>query len=234
MTGGAAVGGVVVLLGDDVGDLIALAAGPDGVAIAAAYTVVGAVGENGTENVSRLRRSAVGGKLVADIARADLALGRVAREAVVVGLDAGGDRLARTGRRVTMSTARGWAAFAIVVGRVVKLHVKALAEFERKGLDGRRVGFELVVADRAHRAFGADELIEVTAYAGIVTGEFQLALLGLTTVTRNAFKLLMLLDLVRELIKRRIGNASGRRIGRLGRGQRRRRPGRLLQAAGRE
>ena len=234
MTGGAAVGGVVVLLGYDGGHLVALASGPDGVAIAAANTVVVTVSENGTENISRLRRSAIWSKLVADIARADLALGSVAREAVIVGLDADGDRLARTGRGMTMSTTRRRPPFSVVMGRVVKLHVKALAEFDGKGLDGRRGGVELVVADRAHRAFGADELIEVTADAGIVTGEFQLALLRFTAVTRNAFELLMLLDLVRELIKRRVGNTSGGRIGRFGRGQRGRRPGRLLQSAGRE
>ena len=171
-----------MLLGDYIRHLLPLTSGPHRVAIAAANTVVVAVGENGTENISRLRRSAIGSKLVTDIARADPALGRVAREAVIVGLDADGDRLARTGRRMTMSTARGRTAFAVVVGRVVKLHVKALAEFERKGLDGRRVGVELVVADRAHRAFGADELIEVTADARIVAGKLKLTLLCLTTM----------------------------------------------------
>lgn len=132
MAGRTAVGSVVVLLSDDICHLPSLRARPYRMAIAAADAGVIAVSKDGAKDVSRLRSAAVRSKLVTDVARADLALRRVARKAVIVGLDPGGDRFAGPCRSMAMRAAGGRAALAIVVGSMVKLHVKALAKPHRK------------------------------------------------------------------------------------------------------
>ncbi len=97
--------GTVVLASDNIRHLTALrSTGPDGMARIAGHSLplgMVVVAKDRPKNIPRRRGSAVRGQLVTDAARTDLALGRMTRVAIIVGLKANRDRLARTGRLVT-------------------------------------------------------------------------------------------------------------------------------------
>ncbi len=135
---------------------------------------------------------------MADVARADLAFRRVAGITGGVCIYARRDRLAGARGRMTRRTSLGWASLARIVCGVVKLHVKALFESRRKRTHRRRCRIHFVVTDRAHRGLfaGVCKLAEVTADARIVSRIFELFLLALAAMARNAVKLFMLDDVV--------------------------------------
>ena len=81
-----------------------------------------------------LRRAIIRGQLVAHGTRSDVALGRMATVAITVSCDADRDRLARARGRVAMSTSVRRPAFSGLVGGVVKFHIKALDELDRKSV----------------------------------------------------------------------------------------------------
>lgn len=106
--------------------------------IAAADAAVIRVAKDRFKDITRLRRSAIWSEFVADVARADLALGRVTRIAGRVCLKADGYRSARPARRVTLGAPLGGTARSVIVCGVIELHIKAFFEIHGKGLHRRR------------------------------------------------------------------------------------------------
>ena len=152
-----------MFLGRDIRDLSSLLSLPDVVTFVAVLAGMGSVGEYRLENVPRLRSAAIRCDRMADAAFADLALGRVAPKAVVVGLKANGDVPARSGEVMTSRAALCGSGIPAVVHRVIELHVEALNELYRECLDLMRVACDVLMADRTHRlSLGARELAKMT------------------------------------------------------------------------
>lgn len=184
----------LVLLSDDVGDLPRLRSPwADGVAIVAvdAPRMVG-VTEDGTENVSRWRRTVVRGELMARAALADLFVLRVAGEAVCVGTNTDRDGLARAVRLVAGNAALTWQPLAAGVRGVVELHVEAFLEFRREYLHRRRHRLRFLMADRADGALLARKLVQVAPDARFMTREPNVLAFNVAFVARIAGELLML------------------------------------------
>lgn len=168
--------------------------------------------------VTARRRSPVRRNLVTYIARADLALGRVACIARCMRSNADRDRLRSPGGFVARSATFRRAAFARQMRRVFEFHVEPFLESFREWVKCRsgRVGGG--VADAAHRLLlGIRELADVTAYASIVSGEFELEGCSFPPVARRAVKLLMFRKRVRKSLEILVGRSYRNRCRRLGR-----------------
>ena len=172
---------------------------------------------------------------MAHIARPDLAFGRMAAVAIVVGLEADRDRLGRTGTLVAGSAAGRWAARTAVVIPVVEFDVEALTKAGGEIFYRRRFRLQVAVADRAHYLVALHqrfvrELIQMAADARLMPGELQVEGTPLALMAGGAFELFVLGDPVRKGFKRLVRCFSRDRFGRFGGSQRRRRFRRLIQA----
>lgn len=165
----------VVLLGGNIRDLTTLLALSDVVTLVAILPGMRCVRKYGPEDVSRLRCTAVGRDRVARRARADLALRRVTAKTVVVRCKRRRNMPSRAREIVTRDASLSRSRFAAVVSGMVELHVEALDERRRKGLDLVRVHADILMTDRAHRlSVAARELAQVTSDACLVARKVHL------------------------------------------------------------
>ena len=178
--------------------------------------------EDRGETIIRLGSPVIRSEGMTGRARADLGLRCVTGKAIIVGSYANRNALPRTGRVVAMGTARGRTSFAGLVCRMVELHVEALDETRRKGLERWRRRTHLVVTYRAHCGFLAriSELAQMAANARIMAREFQIGCAISAAMARCAVELLMFLNSVGELGKGGIRDVDNRRCGRLRCGKR--------------
>jgi len=151
---------------------------------------VGSVCENSFEDIPRLRRTAVRSDRVADRTRADLALGRMTTEAVIVRCEGCRDMPSRTCEIVTRDTPLRGSRISPVVHRVVELHVKSLDKGRWECLDLVRIARDILVADRAHRLrIAARKLAQMTTDARLVTRIVHLERLALAMMAGSAVEL---------------------------------------------
>ena len=135
-------------------------------------TAVLAMTEHCTENISAGRCSAIGRDLVADVARADLALRSVTGVASRVSLDPDRKSLTGPGRFMTRRTALRRKSLARDVRGVHELHVETFLEFCREFAQRWLDRLHIIVADRTHRLLlGVCELADVATDTRVVTGE---------------------------------------------------------------
>ena len=125
-----------MLDGDRHGDLLCLRrTGSDRVTIIAVYalpeSVIG-MRKNGFENRSRCLRPAIRRDFVTDIARTDIAFGRVTGIASCVRFDTDRNCLRRAVWLMTRRTTRLRSARAARMRRVIEFHIKAFVKLRRK------------------------------------------------------------------------------------------------------
>ena len=135
-------------------------------------TAVLAMTEHCTENISAGRCSAIGRDLVADVARADLALRSVTGVASRVSFDADRKSLARPGRFMARRTTLRGEPFPRNVRGMHELHVEPFLKFCREFAQRWLDRLHIIVADRTHRLLlGVCELADVATDTRVVTGE---------------------------------------------------------------
>ena len=136
-----------------------------------------------------------------NIARADLALRRVAGVAIVVGLKTHRYSLSGSGALMTGCTSGRWPPSAVVMVTMIKFHVETFAKPHRKRFHWRWICLKVAVTDRTHNLVtihqrSVRKLIQMAADTGIVTRKVHIERATLTLMARRAFKLFMFGDLV--------------------------------------
>jgi len=176
----------------------------DAMAFAAVNTLPGGMigmSKNRFEVILRDERTAVRRDLMANITAADLALGRMACVAIVMGIDPGWDGLGCSCRLVAERTTLSRASGTAVMSAVLKLHVETFLKLGWEGTHRRVVRLDILMADRtkcpifvSYRV--VDKLVQVTSDAGFMARKLQLTLLSFTPMTSDTVEFLVLRNCV--------------------------------------
>lgn len=172
----------------------------DAMAFVATNTLPGSVigvSKDRFEVILRDKRTAVRCDLMANITAADLALGRMACVAIIMGIDPGWDSLSRSRRLVAERAALCRASGTAVMSAVLKLHIETFLKLGREGTHRRVVRLDILMADRAKcpvfvRYRVVDKLVQVTPDAGFMARKLQLTLLSFTPMTSDTVEFLVL------------------------------------------
>lgn len=176
----------------------------DAMAFVAVNTLPGGVigvSKDRFEVILRDKCTAVRSDLMANITAADLALGRMACVAIVMGIDSGWDSLSRSCRLVAERTTLSRASGTAVMSAVLKLHVETFLKLGREGTHRRVVRLDILMADRAKcpifvRYRIVDKLVQVTSDAGFMARKLQLTLFSFTAMTSDTVEFLVLRNCV--------------------------------------